>query len=130
MTQNHIQPEMLDHLKMTLASHDLKRMAATLSEAMNGYFQEMNDKYLQSGEAQYIADSVANMQHAGRDMLLCIDEILTALDKASSAVAPLRAVIQLVDSHYPVAPGQVAYVTAKHATGSDLSDASPSVWHM
>jgi len=124
------QPEALDQILITMAGHDLKKMLGAVSAALNSYLQEVNKKPISANETQYIAERMTDMHHASRDMLLCIGEILAALNKANSPVEPLRSAMQLVDLDYHVARQNIPHVATSSRNAGSLPDSSPSYWHM
>lgn len=123
MKQNLTQPEELDQILMTMAGHDLKKVMSAVSAALNTYLQEVNRKQLHAGETQYIAERMTDMHLAGKDMLLCIGEILAFLNKNKSPVEPLRSAMQLVDLDYLVGLKQGPHAVTR-------PDSPPSYWHM
>jgi len=130
MKQNLTQPEELDQILMTMAGNDLKKVMGAVSAALNSYLQEVNKKPICTSETQYIAERMTDMHLAGKDMLLCIGEILAVLNETKSPVEPLRSAMQLVDPDYLNALKQVPHVATNGRYAGVLPDSAPSYWHM
>ena len=97
---------------------------------LNSYLQEVNKKPICTSETQYIAERMTDMHLAGKDMLLCIGEILAVLNETKSPVEPLRSAMQLVDPDYLNALKQVPHVATNGRYAGVLPDSAPSYWHM
>ena len=130
MKQNLTQPEELDQILMTMAGHDLKKVMGAVSVALNSYLQEVNKKPICTSETRYIAERMTDMHLAGKDMLVCIGEILAVLNETKSPVEPLRSAMQLVDPDYLNALKQVPHVATNGRYAGVLPDSAPSYWHM
>lgn len=122
MKQNLTQPEEIDQILMTMASHDLKKLVVAVGGVLEMHLQEAHKKIIRASEAPCIPDSVADMQHASRDVLLCIDEILAALDTASSGIEPLRVIMQHVNENCLIMQKQISHVAANGEYAKKLPD--------
>ena len=128
MKQNLTQPEEIDQILMAMACHDLKKLVVAVSGVLEMHLQEVHKKMaLHAGGTPCIDDSVADMQHASSDVLLCIDEILAALDTASSGIEPLRVIMQHVTESCLIMPQQVPHVAANMGYAKGLPD-SPRIF--
>ena len=135
MTQNHSNSGKIDRILMTMAIHNLKKAVIAAGGVLNLYSQEANKKLMYTSEAKYIADQVAGMQLAGRNMLLCIDEILVTMEKTNTSLESYRADTQSADGGYPVASKQAPHVLAngKYANSEyacELPVSPPNKWNM
>ena len=122
MKQNLTQPEEIDQILMAMSIHDLKKLVA-VSGVLEMHLQEVHKKMaLHAGGTPCIDDSVADMQHASGDVLLCIDEILAALDTASSGIEPLRVIMQHVNESCLIVSKQISHVAANVEYAKKLPD--------
>jgi hypothetical protein len=122
MKRNLTQPEEIDQILLTMASHDLKKLVVAVSGVLEMHLQEAHKKIICASEAPCIADSMAGMQQASIDVLSCIDEILTALDTASSGIEPLRVIMQHVNEGCFIVPKQVSHAAANGEYAKGLPD--------
>ena len=122
MKQNPTQPEEIDQILMTMSSHDLKKLVVAVGGVLEMHLQKAHKNIIRAREVSCIAGSVADMQHANRDMLLCIDEILAALDTASSGIEPLRVIMQHVNESCLIVSKQASHVAANGEYAKELPD--------
>lgn len=130
MEQNLDQTRELDQLLMAMAGHDLRKVVIAMGGVLNTYLQEVHGQCQHTGEASYIAKRATDMKQAGKDMLLCIDEILAALEKTGAANAALKSVAAHMDAHYPAEPVKPLYIAANGQYVRELTDLSANHWHM
>jgi hypothetical protein len=109
------------HLLLAMDGHDLKEVLGAVCEVLNTYSQETG-KYVKSSDASFLAVCVEDMQCAGNEMLLCIDEMMAILDEGSSALEPLRGLMQLVYGSFPFALKPVSYVAANGQYEADMNN--------
>ncbi|OGS76391.1 MAG: hypothetical protein A2Z94_06040 [Gallionellales bacterium GWA2_55_18] len=122
MKQNLTQPEEIDQILMAMSIHDLKKLVAAVGGVLEIHLQKAQKNIIRASEAPCIADSVADMQHASRDVLLCIDEILATLDTASSGIEPLRVIMQHVNESCLIVSKQISHVAANVEYAKKLPD--------
>lgn len=77
------------HLLLAIEGHDLKGVLGAVCVLLNTCLLETG-KYVNSSDAPFLAACVEDMQCAGNEMFLCIDEMMAILDEGSSAPVPLK----------------------------------------
>ena len=84
-----------------MANHDLEKIVVAVRGLLDGYLHEVNKNIMRTRVAHDVTGNVTGSQSVGESLLRCIDEILVALDKASSAIEPLRVIMQHVSESEP-----------------------------
>lgn len=112
------------NLLLAMDGHDLKEILGAVCEVLNTCLQETG-KYVKSSDASFLAACMEDMQCAGNEMLLCIDEMMEILDEGNSAPEPLRGLMQLVYGSFPFALKQVPCTASNGEHEAELHEPPP-----